>query len=76
MELAQAFGLVLKQKRKTAGLSQEKLAEICSLERTYISFLERGERKPSLNITFKIAEAFDLKASKLVAEVENILDQE
>ncbi len=70
MELAHAFGNVLKQKRKELGFSQEKLAELCSLERTYISFLERGERKPSLNITFKIAEGLGMSASELVREVE------
>ena len=75
MDLANAFGRVLRKKRNDAGYSQEKLAELCSLERTYISFLERGERKPSLNITFRVAKAFNMKASDLIVEVENILDQ-
>lgn len=70
MDLAQAFAIVLKKHRKAAGLSQEKLAELCELERTYISFLERGLRKPSLNMTFRFAEVFGIKASELVEEVE------
>ena len=70
MDLAHAFAVVLKQHRKSAGLSQEKLAELCELERTYISFLERGLRKPSLNMTFRFAEVFGVKASELVEEVE------
>jgi len=73
LDLAEAFGEVLRQKRKKAGYSQEKLAELCSLERTYISFLERGIRKPSLNITFRIAQVFGMKASDLVTEVEEFL---
>ena len=73
MDLAQAFAIVLKQHRKSAGLSQEKLAELCNLERTYISFLERGLRKPSLNMTFRFAEVFDVKPSELVEEIETVI---
>lgn len=75
VDLANAFGQVLRQKRKSAGLSQEKFAEICSLERTFISFLERGERRPSLNMTFVIATALGMKASDLVAEVEKQISE-
>lgn len=74
MDLAQAFAIVLKQHRKSAGFSQEKLAELCDLERTYISFLERGLRKPSLNMTFRFAEVFKVKPSQLVEEIENIIN--
>ena len=73
MDLAQAFAIVLKQHRKSAGFSQEKLAELCNLERTYISFLERGLRKPSLNMTFRFAEVFDVKTSLLVEEIETVI---
>jgi len=73
LELSEAFAQVLKKHRKEAGISQEKLAEICELERTYISFLERGLRKPSLNMTFRFAEAFGVKASDLVIEVEELI---
>ena len=75
MDLAHAFASVLKQHRKSAGLSQEKLAELCDLERTYISFLERGLRKPSLNMTFRFAEVFEIKTSQLVEEVESLINK-
>lgn len=76
MDLAQAFAIVLKKHRKSAELSQEKLAELCELERTYISFLERGLRKPSLNMTFRFAEVFEMKPSQLIEEVEILVIQD
>ena len=70
MDLAHAFGVVLKKHRKNAGLSQERLAELCDIERTFISMLERAERRPSLSMTFDLAEALNLPPSELVREVE------
>ena len=46
-----------RQKRK---MSQEKLAEITNLDRTYISSLERGKRNPSFLILKKLAECLDV----------------
>lgn len=76
MDLEQAFGIVLKRKRKAANLSQEKFAEACDIERTYVSFLERGQRKPGLDMTFRIAQIFNLEASELIAEVEKVMSGE
>jgi transcriptional regulator with XRE-family HTH domain len=36
----------LRRHRRNAGLSQERLAEICELHRTEIGLLERGARSP------------------------------
>lgn len=69
MDLAQAFGITLKKHRTAAKLSQEKLAELCDIERTYISFLERGLRQPSLSMTFRFAEVLNIKPSNLIEEV-------
>ena len=55
------FGSVLQGHRKEKGYSQEKLAHICQLDRTYISLLERGLRSPSSKDIFLIANAVNIK---------------
>jgi transcriptional regulator with XRE-family HTH domain len=51
------FGTVLRELRENKKLSQEKLAEFCDLDRTYISLLERGLRQPTLTTLFKLSDA-------------------
>jgi len=48
MNIIEIFSKNLKKYRLEKKLSQEKLAELCSFNRTYISSLERGIRTPSL----------------------------
>ena len=48
MNNIEIFSKNLKKYRLKKKLSQEKLAELCSFNRTYISSLERGIRTPSL----------------------------
>jgi transcriptional regulator with XRE-family HTH domain len=64
------FGQVLRNLREEQKLSQEKLAEYCDLDRTYISLLERGLRQPTITTIFKIADALDILPSELVKKVE------
>lgn len=64
------FGKVLRTLREDKNLSQEKLAEYCDLDRTYISLLERGLRQPTISTIFKIADALDIPPSELVRKVE------
>ncbi len=71
MELAIAFGRVLRDLRKQAGLTQEQLGFEAELERNYISMLERGERQPTLTTLMKLARPLRLKASDMVALVES-----
>ncbi len=54
------FGQFLQSLRKARGLSQEQLAEIAELDRTYISLLERGKRNPSLSCILAICQALDI----------------
>ena len=51
--------------REQKGLSQEGLALICELDRTYIGGVERGERNISLINIHKIAIAFGINPKEL-----------
>ena len=68
------FGKVLRKLREGENLSQEKLAEYCDLDRTYISMLERGLRQPTITTIFKIADALNISPSELVKKVEKEID--
>ena len=54
------FGQALKHHRQVSGLSQEALAELSGLHRTYIGGIERGERNLGLLNIFAICDALDI----------------
>lgn len=66
------FGLTIKKIRKEKNISQEKLAEMTGLHRTYISEIERGTRNLSLLNINKLSIALNLTNSELFS----ILEQE
>ena len=53
------------QLRKEAKLSQERLAELAEVHRTYISSIERGQQNISLTILIRLATTFDVSLEKL-----------
>ena len=55
--IQERFGRNLRNLREKSGLSQEKLAELADLHRTYISGVERGERNISLVNIERLAKA-------------------
>ncbi len=64
------FGGRLKKIRQEKNLSQEKLAEVCNLHRTYIGSAERGERNVSLLNLSKIANALEIGLDGLTRGIE------
>jgi transcriptional regulator with XRE-family HTH domain len=46
-------------------MSQEKLAEIADLDRTYIPGIESGKRNVSLEVLRKISDVFEISISEL-----------
>jgi transcriptional regulator with XRE-family HTH domain len=59
------FGQKVRRLRQARQLSQEKLAFISNIHRTYLGGIERGERNPSLKNIAKIAEALGVTLSEL-----------
>ena len=64
------FGDILKDLRTEKGYSQEHLAELAELDRTYVSLLERGLRQPTLATLFSLAKALQIAPSKIVLLLE------
>ena len=62
------LGKAMKRLRSLQGLSQEDLADLAKLDRTFISMLERGTRRATLESTLAIARAFKLSLMELIAE--------
>jgi ribosome-binding protein aMBF1 (putative translation factor) len=62
------FGARLRRERTRRGVSQEKLAEMAGLHRTYVSTVERGLRNISLLNIEKLARALQVSMSKLMPE--------
>ena len=60
MDIKQKFGLRLKDLRKAKGLSQEKLANLAEIDRTYLPTIEKGKRNVSIEIIEKLAIALEI----------------
>ncbi|AJI14432.1 helix-turn-helix domain-containing protein [Bacillus cereus] len=73
MKIEQAFGIVLQKERIKQNISQETLAFNSGLDRTYISLLERGKRKPTINTVFSVTYALKLEPHEIILEVEKLL---
>jgi transcriptional regulator with XRE-family HTH domain len=69
-----AIGRAIGKLRSEAGLSQEELAELAGIHRTYVSQLERGIKSPTLAVLMKVAKALGTRPSRLLRSVEDELD--
>lgn len=68
-----AFGRALRAERLVRGITQEELALIAGLERSFVGKIERGENQPSLGILLRLARALECSGVKLVAQTETFL---
>jgi len=69
-DIKKKFGENMKFHRHEQRLSQEELADKCSLHRTYISSVERGERNISLENIFLISRALNITPVELLRGIE------
>jgi transcriptional regulator with XRE-family HTH domain len=66
MDELNQFGEKVRAIRTKKGLSQEELAELAGLHRTYISSLELGKRNVSLINIHALAKALGVSPDKLL----------
>ena len=71
--IEKAFGQVIRELRLERGLSQEKLSELCNLDRSYLSEIERGEKTASIRTIVKLADGLNITPSSLIAGMEEKL---
>lgn len=69
MDLAEAFGVVVRELRINAGLTQEQLGFEAGIRRTFVSMLELGQQ-PTLTTIFKLAPALDVTPAALIELVD------
>ena len=69
-DIAVRFGIVVRNIRSHKNISQEKLADLSGLHRTYISDIELGKRNISLENIERISKALDISLNDLFKELD------
>lgn len=62
------IGKRIRERRIEAGLSQERLAELCNVGTTHISHIETGNCIPSLKVFISIINALGCSADELLCD--------
>lgn len=63
--IKEKIGKRIAELRKEAGLTQEQLAVKTNLDRTFIGYIEKGNRSPSVETSNKIARALGVKIDEI-----------
>ena len=61
-----AFGRRVREVRKGKGISQERLAEMADIDRSYMGNIERGEKNITLKKVYDICDALKVEIRELV----------
>lgn len=69
LNVLQRFGVQVRAARKAKKISQEAFADLCGLDRTYISGIERGKRNVGLRNIEVITQALGLTIAELMKGV-------
>jgi transcriptional regulator with XRE-family HTH domain len=68
IDILQIFGENVQKYRKERKVSQEKLAELAGVHRTYIGMIERAEKNITLRNIEKIAKALGVEIKDLLGK--------
>ena len=66
-----AFGIVLREIREEAGLSQLDVYIKFGIDRTQLSAIERGVQSPTLRTIVRLSQAFHVSTSEMMRRMEN-----
>jgi ribosome-binding protein aMBF1 (putative translation factor) len=69
-EIATEIGKMIAHHRNEKGISQEVLADLAQIHRTYVSQIERGLKCPTIYVLLQISKALDIKLSEMIVELE------
>lgn len=69
-DIRETFGFAIKSRREELQLTQEALADLAQMHRTYLSDIERGSRNPSLINIHRLAKALSCSLPGLFQIVE------
>lgn len=72
MDILVCFGKAVKLRRVEIDLSQEALADKAALARSFVSGIERGTTKASVESVWKLANALDCRPSDLWITAERL----
>lgn len=70
IEFSRKFGKVLRKMRHERKVSQERLAEMAELDRTFISMIERGKRRATLETAKQLADALGISLAHMIKKIE------
>ena len=69
-DIRERFGVRLRQVRGENQLSQEKLAALSGLHRTFVSMVERGKRNVTIATVEKLAAGLNCRMADLMPDAE------
>lgn len=69
MNIREILAANLKRYRRERGVSQEELAHLAEIDRTYISSLERCQYAASIEVVDRLAKALGVQAADLLVQI-------
>jgi transcriptional regulator with XRE-family HTH domain len=66
MDINEVFGKKVLERRQSLKISQETLANMADIDRTYLPDIEKGKRNVSLKVADKIAKALNISLKDLL----------
>ena len=67
-ELTIQFGQLVRKYRKEKNMSQEQLALLCNIDRSYLGRIERGEVNPTLEKIYELSKSLCIDIKDLLPE--------